>query len=805
MQTLIAFVGLPVAVALTAIGLGLLAERAARARMPNGLLAPVGFCVATCLLLGVYALHLDVDVAVGALIAGTVAGFVLAGRALPARLNPGWPGLAALATYVLYAAPMLLSGGWTWSGYNFLNDTAVQFLLVDHLKTAGLDADGLSATTGANEIRNYLGSGYPLGAHAYVATLSGLLRTPVEVIYAPFTAAMASLGSMATAVLAGRTLFGARIGAIAGFVVFASNLTYNYALQGSIKEIAVLACVATAAAVGRELAGSERPLPMAIVFGVACAAVLSVYNAAGLPYVLALWLTLALVVVLRQRRAALHRRWIVAGAAVAGVTGLAAAAALTTIVQFYRVASAVTGASGPSGDLLGNLERPLPLLQSGGIWLDGAFQGPIGPNVDAALWTDRALWAVAALALLGAIEIVRRRCPEALFVIVPAALTTALVAPRVVAYADAKLLAILSPFVLLMAAAGLLLVGRTLRPLGPVLAAALGVAVVGGVLLSDAYAYHDTKLAPRERMIALADIGERLAGAGPVLLNEFEEFAKYFAGDADLQVATEAVTTRQIQLRRPSPIFGRYFDLDDQQLFYLQGFPNIVLRRSPAASRPPADYARVYENRYYEIWKRTAGAPKVLHHLPLQRKTSSTAPAACADVGRLAAQAGRRPQKLRLVAAQPPRSVRFDVRGASARSPSFRPQQGVPGTIATIDPGQARGTVDVPAAGSYEIWLRGDVPRRVELFVDGTAAGTVQGLNSPGQWFEAKRLALAAGEHDVRVLVRGGSAAPGDGGMLTIGPVAFVRDEPARVRMLPVQRWRTLCGKQLDWIELVRP
>ena len=42
------------------------------------------------------------------------------------------------------------------------------------------------------------------------------------------------------------------------------------------------------------------------------------------------------------------------------------------------------------------------------------------------------------------------------------------------------------------------------------------------------------------------------------------------------------------------------------------------MRRSPVASRPPADFRRVYANDYYELWRRDR-AVRVLDHLPLGR------------------------------------------------------------------------------------------------------------------------------------------------------------------------------------------
>jgi hypothetical protein len=800
MQTLIAFVGLPLVVAVTTIGLGLLAERAAQTRVPDGLLAPLGFCLATCLLLGVYALHLHVEVAVGVLIAGTAAGFALARRELPKRLNPGWPGVAALAVYVLYAAPMLVSGGWTWSGYNFLNDTAVQFLLVDHLKVTGTQSGPPALTTAGEVIRTYLESGYPLGTHAYLATLSGLLGSPVEVLYQGFVSAMAALGAMALAVLTGRIGFSARAGALVALVAVASNLAYNYGLQGSIKEVGVLCALAASMALAVEVVRADNPIAAAALLGVGAAAVLSVYSAAGVPYVLAVGVTLAATVLLVHGRRSFTRRWLGAAAAVIAATAVLSAATLTTLPQFYRVATAVVNAEDPgSSDVLGQLSAPLPLLQTGGIWLDGAFGGPIGPDETAARLTDIGLWIVVALTLLGIVAIVRRRCPEALLAFAPAVLTAALVAPGVVPYADAKLLAVMSPSVLLLAALGLLTLSVLWRPL----AVALGVALAAGVMLSNAYAFHDTKIAPRDRMQAIGDVGQHLKGRGLVMWNELEEFAKYFARASSVNVASEPITPFQVKLRAPENIFGSYFDLDAQNLSYVQRFPYIVMRRSPAASRPPARYVRGYANAYYEVWMRRP-RPRVLRHLSLQRVTSATARAPCREVRRLARAARRTRGPLALVAARTPRTVRFDVRGAADRSGGWRPDGGVPGVINTINPGQARGTIAIKHPGVYRAWLRGDFPRAVQMLVDGRSAGTVKGVNTAGQWLDGARVRLTAGEHRVEVRMGGGSPAPSDGAIVTIGTLALVHEEPAVLQTVPVARWRSLCGRDLDWIELVR-
>ena len=41
--------------------------------------------------------------------------------------------------YILVLAPVVASGRWTWTGYNFVNDTSVQLLLAQHLPAHGFD------------------------------------------------------------------------------------------------------------------------------------------------------------------------------------------------------------------------------------------------------------------------------------------------------------------------------------------------------------------------------------------------------------------------------------------------------------------------------------------------------------------------------------------------------------------------------------------------------------------------------------------------------------------------------------------
>lgn len=65
--------------------------------------------------------------------------------------------------YIVYVAPAVLTGEATWLGYNFVNDTASNFLLTELLGSQGAAAPS-DQTGGANIARYLIGIGYPLGA-----------------------------------------------------------------------------------------------------------------------------------------------------------------------------------------------------------------------------------------------------------------------------------------------------------------------------------------------------------------------------------------------------------------------------------------------------------------------------------------------------------------------------------------------------------------------------------------------------------------------------------------------------------------
>lgn len=794
---------LPALLWLVASGWALVAERIGRIALPDGLLVPLGFSLTMALALVAHALPGPWALWVAVWLAVPLAALLWV-RPSPRRLAAGGAGLSALLVYALYLAPVLLSGRWTWTGYNFLNDTNYQFLLADWIRSDSA-TPVLGVSNGDNAIAVYLGSDYPLGTHAQLASLTALLRIPVEVGYVPYIAAAAAAGAMAVHQVL-RAL-GMRVPwAVAGAVAsLGAALTYQFALQGSIKEVAFAATLLIAAAVAQFVSsGRCRPVAGGAVFGASLAGGIAAYSAAGIP-------ALGVVAVLALAGFALRHgvlrpaTWAGVAAALAVVVALSipSLAAIKGFAQLILGTYAGTDASTATGaGRLGQLQAPLEVWQMFGIWLRGAYILPLDGAAATLTHVGAVLVGVAgAVALV--VGLLRRRW-GLLALILPGPVALAVLAPRVTPYVDAKLLALAAPAFVAAAAAGLWLVARRL----PLLAAPIALVVGVGIVASDALAYHATSLAPSDRMESIVDVGKRYAGRGPLLFNEFEEFAKYFARDARVNVSTDSTAVRFIELRNATePFVGRSYDLDQQTLDYVESFPYVVLRRHPGASRPPANFTLDYRNADYAVWRRRK-APEVVAHLPLGQvdhlfgagNVAEGRPA-CSDVRRLAREA---PPGSVLIAARAPEEALLSVPGGLASlPPGWTPDPRYPGELQLSGPGTTSGRVRV-RGGVYDVWLRGSFARPLSIAVDGRRVGSVLGINTPAGWLRAGRVRLGRGIARLRIDRGGGDLAPGDGAHTRWGGVALQAPGAGGLVQVPLGGARRLCGRSWDWIEVVR-
>ena len=177
-------------------------RRVLRTRLGNALLLPLGLCVALVVTFPGYAAGAGDVLAIGLLLGVTICGFVFAQGGALARLNPGWPGVAGLAVYVLYMLPVIVHGSWTWSGYDFVGDSSFEMLLAEHAKGFGTSLGNIPESSQREFLTSYLGTGYPLGTQALLGTYSGLTDTPVAVIYQGFIAVLAASAGVSLASLA---------------------------------------------------------------------------------------------------------------------------------------------------------------------------------------------------------------------------------------------------------------------------------------------------------------------------------------------------------------------------------------------------------------------------------------------------------------------------------------------------------------------------------------------------------------------------------------------------------------------------
>jgi hypothetical protein len=371
------------------------------------------------------------------------------------------------------------------------------------------------------------------------------------------------------------------------------------------------------------------------------------------------------------------------------------------------------------------------------------------------------------------------------------------------AWVDAKALAIASPAVVVTAFAGVsALVAWRWRP-GAVVAGVAAAALAAGVLWSNALAYGEVNLAPRERLAELERIGRRIAGEGPTLMTDYEPYgARYFLRDAEPEGASE-LRRRQVPVRAGGTLpKGRSADLDELRLDAVLPNRTLVVRRSPLASRPPLPYRLVWSGRYYEVWQRpaTGAGETVLEHLPVV----STRGAGCEQVRRAARVAGR---SGRVAAAPRPAAIRLDL-ARGGRPSTWRPSAARPGALLPAGAGEARGTVSVPAAGRYSVWVGGSFHSRVELLVDGRPVGSARhelAHDHPYVWLG--EVALTPGRHLVILRYTGPDLHPGSAGEpRPLGPVVLApvapRGEPV---VVPAARARELCGLSLDWVEALPP
>src|SRR5437868_5739053 len=111
----LAWILTPLVLLAIAVGLGLLLERLLRIELPTAVLVPLGLCSMVVLVMPGYQVGAGAWLSVTVTVVATIAGFVLRRASLRSRLrDDSYAVIAGGVVYVLYLAPVLLAGGWTW-------------------------------------------------------------------------------------------------------------------------------------------------------------------------------------------------------------------------------------------------------------------------------------------------------------------------------------------------------------------------------------------------------------------------------------------------------------------------------------------------------------------------------------------------------------------------------------------------------------------------------------------------------------------------------------------------------------------
>ena len=783
MTLIVCWLAFPLVLAIVCAGLGLLLERACGIRLATSLLLPCGFALLIVVTTLATLSSATAGLATPVTLVLAVAGLVLGVRRRNWRLSRA--GVATvLAVFAIGAAPVVLTGEATFAGYTQLDDISTFLGLASYAIDHGRDTSGLPPSTYEATLGSLRG-GYPLGSFIPLPALQPLVGQDLAWLWQPYLTWALALLAMALWALARPVVRDARLRAVAVFAAAQPALLYAYLLQGGVKEVVAAALAALAAALAVELTAGK--LRLAIPFGVTCAALFCDLNIGAVAYLG----PLALVVAFASRRLL-----IAAGAAVA---------ALATAVPILLVTGVVSGGTLllQTKDDIGNLFHPLDWKQLFGVWPSGDFRNGIGEGRPLAYLL---IGLVCGAAAVGIAWTARRRLYGPL--VLGATVVAALVGLATFGsspWVDSKALAIASPGVVLLAVLGACLVaqGRRVRALGFVALAAIAV----GVLWSNWLAYRDVKLAPRERLAELASIGERFAGGGPGMINEYEPYgARYFLRQLDPEAPAEY--RRRVVPLRDGHYLGKdqWAPLDEFQLSAILVYRTIVVRRSPAESRPPAGYVLRWSGRYYDVWQRSEPArTRVVEYSIFGDQLNAAAVPPCGLVQRLAGVA-RRDGDARLVAAVRAPAVIADL-GSADRPPSWPFSPGPPGQLYPDVPDAARLTVSVPAAGVYDAWVQGSFGRGISVSIDGRQVGTTRDqLSFAGQWIRFGERELAGGSHRVELRYPGGSLRPGSGQQpQTVGPLALVPRTP-RAQLLEVEPEgaRSLCSEPLDWLEVVR-
>jgi hypothetical protein len=830
MSMILSWALFPLVLAAVGLGWGALVEWAGGERELGALAIPLGLAAAIVVAALLTMFSASAPAAAPVVAVGAAAGLARAWRRT--RLAP--PVLvAAVGVLLIYGAPVILSGQASFLGYVRLDDTATWLAFTDQFFAHGRSLATLPTSTYNLLLStNLTTAGYPAGAFMLPGIGHWITGIDAAWIFQPYLAVCAAALAMCAWELLAPVVPSGWLRAFVAFIAAQSALLFGYAAWGGIKELAAAFLLALGLAVtARALAAPSPRLRASVPLAVAGAALIVTLGPGAAFYVAPAALAVFAVLAWRWGR----RRERVVG--LLGAVPLTAALVLPswlTLSSYLRVNGVFTSATADHATAYGNLTSALRAIQLGGIWIDGDFRNLPIPGPPPSLVNHLLFYCVVAGALFAlAWTLWQRSGGLALYVGVALAAVAILSLRGTVPWVMGKSLAISSPAVLLAGMTGGAILFSRERIAYVIPGVALLGAIAGGVLWSNYLQYHNVTLAPRARLAELQKIGTMIAGRGPTFFNEYEIYGdRHFLRAAAPVEPAEYRPGPQLDL----PTLGgalltdpAWADLDAFALSTLAPFRSLVVRVGPTESRPPSIFKEVYAGRYYELWQQPATpTTRVIEHVGLGDTATHpycgnasnqahgylcaitpAAVASCPQVLGLAATAAA--DHGELVAYERPNPI--VVRGTDSQWSGGWDAYTPGGTLTPIAAGAtATAHIVIPhGVNGYQLWLGGSFARGFTVSVDGRRIGAVADALDPVGAYErvGSPLTLAPGTHAITIAYPNADLSPGNADSEEYTSLTGIALSPpsSQMRLVSVKpaAARSLCGRSLDWLEVVAP
>jgi hypothetical protein len=523
----------------------------------------------------------------------------VAGR--PEDRPPAGVLLAGGLTFLVTLIPFYAQQRFGILGVGFNNDTASHLLFAGSYRDASLEA--------AVPLLDY----YPFGPHAVAAELAHGFGLGLDGAFMGLTIAMPVLTAI--------TVFGLlrRVGwpaaALASVAAAMPYLVAAYLGEGAFKEVMFpLLLLGTVGLLGSLRRGEIEGPARLVSLGLLTGGVLSMYSLPGLAWIggtVAVAVAAFAIPVLRAEGEGARGVWrrtvaLIGPALFAGVVLALAlipqAPRLHAFWQYMHRTGANGSGTGIAKDDVGNLAGPLRFLESTGVWFSADFRFPPVTQTASTLLGILVL----AAAAWGAARLLRRWEPELVAAAAVCVLLAAISAHSQSPYTTAKSFVIASPFLVTLAAVGLLERRKDPSPLRATrIVVAVGLLAVGAV--SSFMTLRYLPVGPRAHEQQLAKFRPLVQGK-KVLLTLNDEFGSWYLSGAVVAQPLFPAGRRDVGGVPVLPVkeagLGHAYDFDSFGAS-IDRFDAVVIPRDPSASQPPANFKLQATSGPWALYQRT--------------------------------------------------------------------------------------------------------------------------------------------------------------------------------------------------------